>query len=230
MRPLRLAALLALPISVASCVLPPAVTVASFAADGISLVATGKTVSDHALSTAANEDCRMWRLLTGGPVCRTASPAPVAMAAPSPAPVAASSAPALLPDPTAALPSAAPPTAPGLGASSAPHSSPSPTALAAPSPPASEATLYPAPLEAIPTVPSAKLAPAPRAGSGKPVPPSPVGVPSGPPVHAEFIIESGTSKDEAQAFLARLRGMPAAIRPVRQGEATVYQVVVGLSD
>lgn len=228
MRPLRLAALLALPIPLASCVLPPAVTVASFAADGISLVATGKTVGDHALSTAANEDCRMWRLLTGGPVCRTASPAPVATAAPSPAPAAASSAPAPSPDPTAALPSAAPPAAPGLADS--PRTSPSPTALAVPSRAASEATLSTAAIEAIPTVPSAKLAPAPRAVSEKPVLPSPVGVPSGPPVHAEFIIESGTSRDEAQAFLARLRGMPAAIRPVRQGEVTVYQVVVGLSD
>lgn len=227
MRPLRLATLLALPIPLASCVLPPAVTVASFAADGISLVATGKTVSDHALSTAANEDCRMWRLLTGGPVCRTAPPAPVATAAPSPAPAAASSARAPSADPTAALPSAAPP---GLADPSAPHSSPSPTGLAVPSWAASEATLSTAPLEAIPTVPSAKLAPAPRAVFEKPMLPSPVGVPSGPPGHAEFIIESGTSKDEAQAFLARLRGMPAAIRPVRQGEVTVYQVVVGLSD
>ncbi len=227
MRPLRLAALLALPIPLASCVLPPAVTVASFAADGISLVATGKTVSDHALSTAANEDCRMWRLLTGGPVCRTAPLAPVATAPPSPAPAAASSAAAPSPGPTAALPPAA---APGLADSSAPHASPSPTALAAPSPAVSEATLSTAPLDAISTVPSAKLAPAPRAASEKPVLPSLVGVPSGPPVHAEFIIESGTSNDEAQAFLTRLRGMPAAIRPVRQGEVTVYHVVVGLSD
>jgi cell division septation protein DedD len=54
----------------AGCALPPAVTIASFAADGVSYVATGKSVTDHGLSAATGEDCALLRpVLSDKPVC-----------------------------------------------------------------------------------------------------------------------------------------------------------------
>ncbi len=46
------------------CVAPPMVTYASFALDGASFVATGKSVGDHALSAAVDEDCAILRAVT----------------------------------------------------------------------------------------------------------------------------------------------------------------------
>jgi hypothetical protein len=40
---------------------PPAVTIASYAADGISYLATGKSLTDHAISEVADEDCVLFR-------------------------------------------------------------------------------------------------------------------------------------------------------------------------
>lgn len=54
----------------AGCAVPPAVTIASFAADGVSYVATGKSVTDHGLSAATAEDCALLRpVLDDKPVC-----------------------------------------------------------------------------------------------------------------------------------------------------------------
>jgi hypothetical protein len=39
--------------------LPPAVTLASYAADGASYAATGKTVTDHGISVATGRDCEV---------------------------------------------------------------------------------------------------------------------------------------------------------------------------
>jgi hypothetical protein len=41
--------------------IPPAVTIASYAVDGISYIATGKSLTDHAISEAAGEDCVLIR-------------------------------------------------------------------------------------------------------------------------------------------------------------------------
>ena len=85
--------------------MPPAVTIASFAADGVSYVATGKSIADHGISAATGHDCALLRpVLSDKPVCDTtpgehakevpvetgqaATPNP-ALAAPAPAPVAA---------------------------------------------------------------------------------------------------------------------------------------------
>ncbi|HKF73702.1 MAG TPA: SPOR domain-containing protein [Stellaceae bacterium] len=64
------------------CGLPPAVMIASYAADGVSYVATGKSVSDHGISEVTGRDCALWRVIEGNPVCRDepterADPAPV---------------------------------------------------------------------------------------------------------------------------------------------------------
>lgn len=47
----------------AGCVLPPAIAIGSYAADGLSYLITGKSVSDHALSEVVGEDCATWRMV-----------------------------------------------------------------------------------------------------------------------------------------------------------------------
>jgi hypothetical protein len=51
------------------CGLPPALTVASTLADGISYIASGKSVSDHALSAVTEQDCAVLRLLNEREIC-----------------------------------------------------------------------------------------------------------------------------------------------------------------
>jgi hypothetical protein len=63
-----------LPLALVGCGLPPAVTLISYALDGISLISTGKTVGDHALSVAANQDCAVWRAVDGEEVCKEFKP------------------------------------------------------------------------------------------------------------------------------------------------------------
>jgi len=50
-------------------ILPPAVQLASLALDGVSYAATGKSVTDHALSGLTDQDCAMIRVLKGQDVC-----------------------------------------------------------------------------------------------------------------------------------------------------------------
>jgi len=49
---------------------PPALVVASYAADGTSLLVSGKSVSDHAISEIADQDCAMWRMIKLKKPCR----------------------------------------------------------------------------------------------------------------------------------------------------------------
>ena len=58
-----------LPMFLAGCGLPPAVTVASLFVDGVSFVTTGKGTADHALSAVANEDCALLRVVDGKEIC-----------------------------------------------------------------------------------------------------------------------------------------------------------------
>lgn len=54
----------------AGCVnIPPILAVASYAADGISFVASGKSVSDHGISYITGQDCAVWRVVKGESVC-----------------------------------------------------------------------------------------------------------------------------------------------------------------
>jgi hypothetical protein len=63
--------LLIAPLFVGACALPPAVTIASLAADGVSYMATGKTVTDHGISAATANDCALMRpIFVGKPICR----------------------------------------------------------------------------------------------------------------------------------------------------------------
>jgi len=52
------------------CALPLPVTVASWAMDGLSLLTTDKTLTDHGLSAVSGRDCALWRGFTDGDVCR----------------------------------------------------------------------------------------------------------------------------------------------------------------
>ena len=60
-----------LALSLSGCIvaLPPAVQMASFALDGVSYITTGKSVSDHAISTITAQDCAMTRVLKGDEIC-----------------------------------------------------------------------------------------------------------------------------------------------------------------
>ncbi len=69
---MRIFAVLAPLILLNACALPAGFTIASLAIDGISYATSGKSVSDHALSAVANEDCAMWRALQARPICRDA--------------------------------------------------------------------------------------------------------------------------------------------------------------
>lgn len=66
---MRILAILIVPLLVAGCALPPALTVASFAADGVSYLATGKSTTDHALSAISREDCALLRALDEQAIC-----------------------------------------------------------------------------------------------------------------------------------------------------------------
>lgn len=52
-----------------ACAIPLPLTIASYAADGVSAMATGKTLSDHALSAATGEDCALWRVFDEREIC-----------------------------------------------------------------------------------------------------------------------------------------------------------------
>lgn len=50
--------------------LPVPVQIASWALDGISVIATQKSITDHGISIVADQDCAVWRGLTDGQLCR----------------------------------------------------------------------------------------------------------------------------------------------------------------
>lgn len=63
-------AILIVPFLLAGCAVPPALTIASFAADGVSYAATGKSTTDHALSLIAQEDCALLRAVKEEAICK----------------------------------------------------------------------------------------------------------------------------------------------------------------
>jgi len=61
--------ILVVPLFLAGCGLPPAFAIASYAVDGILLLTSGKTSTDHAISLVAQKDCAMWRIIQGREIC-----------------------------------------------------------------------------------------------------------------------------------------------------------------
>jgi len=51
------------------CALPVPFQIASWALDGISYLATDKTIADHGISMVAQKDCALWRGLKGEEIC-----------------------------------------------------------------------------------------------------------------------------------------------------------------
>lgn len=66
---MRRIAVLIVPILLAGCALPPAITVASLAADGVSYLTTGKSTTDHAISAITQEDCALVRAVKEEAIC-----------------------------------------------------------------------------------------------------------------------------------------------------------------
>ncbi len=106
---------LALPVVLAGC---EPMTMASLALSGISIATTGKSISDHAISAIAQEDCAMWRIIRGSPMCR--EPQPAAGAPPAMTLVAASRTPAAAHWPGAPQEAALSGIAPAAGVAGAP--------------------------------------------------------------------------------------------------------------
>ena len=52
------------------CFIPPALTIANFAADSMIYLATGKGTADHAISGLIQADCRMSRIMKDKRICR----------------------------------------------------------------------------------------------------------------------------------------------------------------
>jgi hypothetical protein len=69
-----------LPVLLSGCILPPAVAVGTYAADGASYAVSDKSLSDHGVSTVTNKDCATWHFFVGRAVCEDPNH-PVPMAA-----------------------------------------------------------------------------------------------------------------------------------------------------
>ena len=52
------------------CAIPLPLQIASWALDGLSMMATQKSVADHGISIFAQKDCAVWRGITEGELCR----------------------------------------------------------------------------------------------------------------------------------------------------------------
>ncbi len=65
----RLAGLIVAGVALSGCGVPLAVTIVSYAADGVSAATTGKTLGDHALSAVVGEDCALWRVFDDREIC-----------------------------------------------------------------------------------------------------------------------------------------------------------------
>lgn len=64
---------LAIAATLTGCAVPPAISIAGLIADGVSYASTGRSMTDHAISTVAEEDCKLFRAVDGEPVCREAA-------------------------------------------------------------------------------------------------------------------------------------------------------------
>ncbi len=67
---LRRLLIIGCPLLVGACALPLPLQIAIWATDGISYVATSKSLSDHGLSAAVGQDSAVHRAITQGAICR----------------------------------------------------------------------------------------------------------------------------------------------------------------
>ena len=59
------------------CALPVPLQIASLTLDGLSVLTTQKTMTDHGISMVTNQDCALWRGVVEGTVCRGGAPVTV---------------------------------------------------------------------------------------------------------------------------------------------------------
>lgn len=236
----------------AGCAVPPALSIASLVVDGIAVVTTGKSMSDHAISNLSEEDCRMSRLLKGEWICHAETKVVAAAELPPAPPEPKLTVVAAYPryfDPTATARTPAPPPAalaarpapaPAVSAAEPMHPK-TPPAVVAPAAP----TPRPAPAMAqIPAVapPPALARPAttskptrsspPTEQASLPSTPTPAAaraLSNGSSVHGEMVIQGGTNAAEAETIASQLKDHSAKVRPVQKDGVTVYEVVVGIS-
>jgi hypothetical protein len=71
---LLLPAVLCLPLLTGACGAPVAVAAASYGADGVSVMESGKTVSDHGISMLSKRDCALWRVFRNRSICQDQDP------------------------------------------------------------------------------------------------------------------------------------------------------------
>jgi len=72
-RIVRISSVVAVSALLSGCGLPPAISIISYAFDGISMMSSGKSVSDHAISAVTDKDCALFRVVMGEEVCRAAT-------------------------------------------------------------------------------------------------------------------------------------------------------------
>lgn len=70
---MRILPALAIATTLTGCAVPPAISIAGLIADGVSYASTGRSMTDHAISTVAEEDCKLFRAVDGEPICREAA-------------------------------------------------------------------------------------------------------------------------------------------------------------
>lgn len=64
-----------LPLILGGCLpIPLSVSIASYAIDGVSYLASGKSTTDHVISAATKQDCALTRPVFGDPICRDLGP------------------------------------------------------------------------------------------------------------------------------------------------------------
>ncbi len=76
----RIAIVGAITLFVGGCAVPVPLQIASWVIDGVSYLATEKSVADHGISMVAQQDCAIWRGVTDGKVCRIDADDSVAIA------------------------------------------------------------------------------------------------------------------------------------------------------
>jgi len=66
--------LLMLPALLSGCAIPATLVIASYGADGLSYLSSGKSLEDHGISTVLDEDCALHRVLIQKPICKDFNP------------------------------------------------------------------------------------------------------------------------------------------------------------
>ena len=64
-----------------ACAIPLPLKFATYALDGIAYLTTEKSVTDHGISLVAQQDCALWRGVTGEQICRSEDGTAIAVAA-----------------------------------------------------------------------------------------------------------------------------------------------------